>query len=107
MDTADGAFMSHAYDWAFSNPVRRVYYNITVTTLSVTVALLVGSIELLQVVATKLSLDSGFWVWLETLDFGRIGYAMVALFVLTWAISVAVWKGRRIEERWGGFVKAD
>jgi len=107
MDTIDGAFMAHAYSWAFSSPIRKVYYNITVTTLSVTVALLVGSIELLQVVAAKLSLDSGFWGWLESLDFGRIGYAMVALFVLTWAISVAVWKGRRIEERWGGFVKAD
>ena len=77
MDTADGAFMSQAYGWAFSNPIRKVYYNITVTTLSVTVALLIGSIELLQVLSAKLALDGGFWDWLNNLDFGHIGYAIV------------------------------
>src|SRR5881398_2866307 len=73
MDTADGAFMSHAYGWAFSNPIRKVYYNITVTSLSVAVALLVGTIELLQVTAARLSLDGAFWTFLAGLDFGRIG----------------------------------
>ena len=63
MDTADGAFMSQAYGWAFSNPIRKVYYNITVTTLSVTVALLIGTVELLQVAATKFGLDGGFWAF--------------------------------------------
>jgi high-affinity nickel-transport protein len=105
MDTADGAFMSQAYGWAFSNPIRKIYYNITVTTLSVAVALVIGSIELLQVVSTKFSLDSGFWSFLNDLDFGKIGYAIVIVFVLTWAVSVAVWKRRRIEERWGAFVR--
>jgi high-affinity nickel-transport protein len=104
MDTADGAFMSHAYGWAFSNPVRKVYYNITVTTLSVTVALVIGTVELLQVVAQRLSLDSGFWGWLGALSFGNIGYAVVGLFVLTWAASIVIWKARRIEERWGSLV---
>jgi nickel/cobalt transporter (NiCoT) family protein len=94
MDTADGAFMSQAYGWAFSNPVRKVYYNITVTSLSVTVALVVGSIELLQVLAG----------WPAGLDFEKLGYGIVVLFVLTWAASVAIWKGRRIEERWQSFV---
>jgi high-affinity nickel-transport protein len=93
MDTADGAFMSQAYGWAFSNPVRKVYYNITVTSLSVAVALFVGSIELLQVVG-----------WRNAPDFERLGYAIVALFALTWAASVAIWKGRRIEERWCGTI---
>jgi high-affinity nickel-transport protein len=106
MDTADGAFMSQAYGWAFSNPVRKVYYNITVTSLSVAVALAVGSVELLQVVAAKLRLESGFWGWLDALDFEVLGYAIVGLFVVTWAASVAIWKGRRIEERWRGFVDA-
>ena len=100
LDTADGAFMSQAYGWAFSNPVRKVYYNMTVTSLSVTVALAIGSIELLQVAATKLSLEGGFWSGLQELDFGKLGYAIVALFVVTWAASAVVWKTRRIEERW-------
>ena len=104
MDTADGAFMSQAYGWAFSNPVRRVYYNITVTSLSVAVALLIGSIELLQVASAKLGLDSGFWRFLDGLDFGLIGYAIVALFVLTWAASAVVWRARRIEQRWSALV---
>jgi high-affinity nickel-transport protein len=104
MDTADGAFMSQAYGWAFSNPVRKVYYNLTVTTLSVAVALVVGTIELLQVAATKFGLDSGFWAFLNNLDFGTMGYGIVGLFVLTWAISLIVWKTRRIEQRWGSYV---
>src|SRR5713226_5315505 len=89
MDTADGAFMAHAYGWAFSSPVRKVYYNLTVTTLSVTVALGIGLIELLQVAARS--------TWL---DFNALGYGMVALFVLTWTVSAVIWKTRRIEERW-------
>ncbi len=105
MDTADGVFMSQAYGWAFSNPIRRVYYNITVTSLSVAVALLVGTIELLQVAATRLGLETGFWGFLGSLDLGTIGYGIVALFVLTWAVSVAIWKTRRIERRWGAFVE--
>src|SRR4029078_6048167 len=84
MDTADGAFMSHAYGWAFSNPVRKVYYNITVTTLSVAVALAIGTIELLHAVSTKFVLDSGVWAALDTLDFSHLGYLVVALFILTW-----------------------
>jgi high-affinity nickel-transport protein len=90
MDTADGAFMSHAYTWAFSNPVRKVYYNLTVTTLSVVVALGVGSVELLQVLGTP-----GLQV-----DFNLLGYGIVGLFVMTWAASAVVWKVGRVEERW-------
>jgi high-affinity nickel-transport protein len=105
MDTADGAFMSHAYGWAFSNPVRKVYYNITVTSLSVAVALVIGMIELLQVTASKLSLGGGFWETLAALDFGKIGYVVVALFVVTWGVSLLLWRTRRIEERWGRLVE--
>jgi high-affinity nickel-transport protein len=105
MDTADGAFMSHAYGWAFSNPVRKVYYNITVTSLSVAVALVIGVIELLQVTAAKLSLSGGFWAFLGRLDFGRLGYAVVGMFFVTWAFSLIVWKTRRIEARWSGMVE--
>jgi high-affinity nickel-transport protein len=100
MDTLDGAFMSQAYGWAFSNPVRKVYYNITVTSLSVIVALAIGTVELLQVMSSRLALSGGFWTWLNGLDFGTLGYVIVALFVLMWATSVAVWKLTNIEERW-------
>jgi high-affinity nickel-transport protein len=96
--------MSHAYGWAFSNPVRKVYYNITVTSLSVTVALAIGMIELLQVTAAKFSLSGGFWTFLDDLDFGRIGYAVVGMFIVTWAFSIIVWKTRRIEARWGNML---
>ena len=92
MDTADGAFMSHAYGWAFSNPIRKVYYNITVTSLSVAVALIIGMIELLQVLAAKFSLEGGFWAFLANLDFGHIGYVVVGLFLAAWALSVLLWK---------------
>src|SRR5690348_5231410 len=88
MDTADGAFMSHAYTWAVSNPVRRVYYNITVTTLSVTVALGIGMVELLQVLSDRLD----FWGWLGTVSFNALGYGIVGLFVATWLTSALVWR---------------
>ena len=105
MDTADGAFMSHAYGWAFSNPIRKVYYNITVTSLSVAVALVIGMIELLQVTAAKFSLDGGFWAFLDNLDFGHIGYVVVGLFVATWLFSLTLWKTRRIEQRWSSLLE--
>jgi len=105
MDTIDGAFMSHAYGWAFSNPIRKVYYNITVTSLSVAAALLIGMIELLQVAAAKFSLSGGFWSVLDNLDFGKIGYVVVGLFVATWAFSLILWKARRIEVRWGDMIE--
>ena len=92
LDTADGAFMAHAYGWAFSNPVRKVYYNLTVTSLSVVVALGIGSVELLQALVR--------WSWLRALDFGALGYGMAALFVVTWLGSAVIWKARRVEERW-------
>jgi high-affinity nickel-transport protein len=101
IDTVDGAFMSHAYGWAFSNPIRRVYYNITVTSSSVAVALIIGMIELLQVVASRLSLSGGFWTFVNDLDFGEIGYAVVALFVITWAGAAVLWKTGGLEDRWG------
>jgi high-affinity nickel-transport protein len=106
MDTADGAFMSQAYGWAFSNPIRKVYYNITVTSLSVTVALAVGSVELLQVFTTRFGLNSGVWGWVNALNFENLGYGIVGLFIVTWAGSVVIWKTRRIDEQWGNALRA-
>jgi high-affinity nickel-transport protein len=106
MDTADGVFMAKAYGWAFSSPVRKVFYNLTVTSLSVLVALAVGSVELLQVMSDRLGLEGGFWSWLGSLDFEVLGYVIVGMFVLTWAIATLIWKVRRIEERWSARAEA-
>jgi nickel/cobalt transporter (NiCoT) family protein len=100
MDTIDGAFMSKAYGWAFGNPVRRIYYNITVTALSVAVALIIGVIELGGLLADKTGITSGPLAALGDIDLEYVGYGIVGLFFLTWLVSVAVWKYGRIEERW-------
>ncbi len=100
LDTIDGAFMNFAYGWAFSKPVRKVFYNITITALSVAVALVIGVIELLAVFADKLELSGGPFGWASHVDLNYVGYAIVGLFVATWAIALAVWRFGRIEEKW-------
>ena len=100
LDTIDGAFMNFAYGWAFSKPVRKVFYNITVTALSVAVALLVGVIELAAVLQAKLGLTGGVWDRVAALDLNDVGYVIVALFLVTWITALAVWRFARIEERW-------
>ena len=100
LDTIDGSFMNFAYGWAFSKPVRKIYYNITITGLSVAVAFIVGSIELLSITANRLSLHGGFWAWVSGLNLNFVGYFIVGLFVLTWALAFAVWRIGRIEEKW-------
>jgi high-affinity nickel-transport protein len=100
MDTADGVFMTNAYKWAFSTPLRKVYYNLTVTTLSVMAALLIGMIELAQVFSEKMNLNSGGWKWIQNLEISWMGYFLVALFLLSWLLSYVVWKVFKIEERW-------
>ncbi|BBU23458.1 HoxN/HupN/NixA family nickel/cobalt transporter [Mycobacterium xenopi] len=100
LDTVDGSFMNFAYGWAFSNPVRKVYYNITITGLSVAVALLVGSVELLGLLAEQFGWTGAFWDWIGGLDLNTVGFAIVALFVLTWVVALLVWRYGRIEEKW-------
>ena len=100
LDTIDGAFMNYAYGWAFSKPVRKVFYNITITALSVAVALIIGVIELMQVLTNKLSLTGGVWDFFATVDLNYVGYVIVGLFVATWAIALTVWRFGRIEEKW-------
>jgi high-affinity nickel-transport protein len=88
VDTADGAFMSLAYGWAFGTPVRRVFYNIAVTGLSVALALAVGTVQLLSLLGPP------------PVDLSMAGYLAVGLFVVVWAGAVAIWRLGRIEERW-------
>ena len=105
LDTIDGAFMNFAYGWAFSQPVRKVFYNITVTALSVAVALLIGMIELTAVFADRFSLTGGVFGWVSGLDLNYVGYAIVGLFVVTWILALAVWRFGRIEEKWTAGLK--
>src|SRR5271154_2437361 len=100
LDTIDGSFMNFAYGWAFSNPVRKIYYNITITGLSVAVALLIGSIELLGLFAGQLGWRGAFWDWLGGLDLNTVGFAVVGMFILTWVVALLVWRYARIEEKW-------
>ena len=100
LDTIDGCFMNFAYGWAFSKPVRKVYYNITITGLSVAVALIIGVIELVSILTEKLDITTGPLAAIAGLDLNHVGYAIVALFVVTWLVALAVWRYGRIEQRW-------
>jgi nickel/cobalt transporter (NiCoT) family protein len=100
LDTIDGSFMNFAYGWAFSNPVRKIYYNITITGLSVAVALVIGSVELLGLFAGQFGWRGTFWTWVSGLDLNTVGFLVVGMFVLTWALAVLVWRFGRIEEKW-------
>ena len=101
-DTLDGCFMNFAYGWAFSRPVRKVYYNLVVTGLSVAVAFLIGTIELLGLLATQLGLRGGIWRAVGSVNINTAGLAIAALFVVTWVVALAVWRLGRIETRWSG-----
>ncbi|WP_092651922.1 HoxN/HupN/NixA family nickel/cobalt transporter [Actinopolymorpha singaporensis] len=99
-DTADGVFMSRAYGWAFLKPIRKVFYNLTVTVLSVTVALVIGALVLIGLLVDRLHIKTEPLAWLASLDLEYVGFGIVGLFVLTWAAALTVWKVGRIEQRW-------
>jgi high-affinity nickel-transport protein len=100
LDTIDGSFMNFAYGWAFSKPVRKVYYNMTVTGLSVAVALVIGTVELLGLLANELALKGAFWQWVSKINLNTLGFVIVAMFVLTWAVALLIWRVAGVEERW-------
>ncbi len=101
MDTADGAFMAKAYSWAFTSPIRKVFYNLTMTSLSVFVALFIGMIELMQALIQAFDLKGGVFAAIAGFDLiGRAGYVVVAAFVVAWGAALLIYKARRIDERW-------
>jgi high-affinity nickel-transport protein len=100
LDTLDGAFMNVAYGWAFARPVRKIYYNITVTALSVAVALIIGGIEIIGLLSEKAGITTGPLAAIAGVDLEYVGYGIVLLFVVTWALAVTIWKVGRIDERW-------
>jgi high-affinity nickel-transport protein len=99
LDTLDGSFMNFAYGWAFAKPVRKLYYNITITGLSVLVALVIGTIELGGLLTNRLGLRGAVAGWLQNFNMGTAGFVIVGLFAATWAIALVVWRVGRIEER--------
>jgi len=100
LDTIDGSFMNFAYGWAFSKPVRKVYYNIVITGLSVLVALFIGGLEVAQVFAGQLNLTGGFWNYANAFNINKAGFIIVGMFVAVWAVALIVWRFGKIESRW-------
>jgi len=100
LDTIDGSFMNFAYGWAFSRPVRKVYYNIVITGLSVLVAIFIGGLEVAQVFANQLNLTGGFWTYASNFNINRAGFIIVGMFVAVWALALLLWRFGNIERRW-------
>jgi high-affinity nickel-transport protein len=99
-DTIDGCFMNFAYDWAFAKPIRKVYYNMTITGLSVFVAMFIGTIEILGLIGQEYDLGGGFWTFMGNFDINKAGFVIVGIFVLTWIAALAIWHFGKIEQKW-------
>ena len=101
MDTIDGIFMNFAYSWAFFNPVRKVYYNLAITGLSVAICFFIGTIEVLGLLPVELGgLHGSFWSFMANFDINKAGFVIVGMFVVCWAGALAFWKFGRVEEKW-------
>ncbi len=103
MDTSDGLFMNVAYGWAFFNPVRKVYYNLAITGLSVAICVFIGGIETLSLVPLEIhgvSQTSGFWGFMYNFNINTAGFVIVGMFILTWTAAILIWRYAHIEEKW-------
>jgi high-affinity nickel-transport protein len=101
-DTLDGWFMNLAYGWAFARPVRRVYYNLVITGLSIAVAFLIGTIEIFGLLSAELHIHGGFWEVMANFNINKAGFAIVGLFILVWVAALGYWKLGGVEARWTG-----
>jgi nickel/cobalt transporter (NiCoT) family protein len=99
-DTLDGCFMNFAYGWAFARPVRKVYYNLVITGLSIAAAFLIGTVEILGVLTGEMHLHGGFWTFMANFDINKAGFTIAGLFVVVWVAAGAVWRFGNIESRW-------
>jgi high-affinity nickel-transport protein len=106
-DTLDGAFMNFAYGWAFARPVRKVYYNLVITGLSIGAAFIIGTIELLGVLTGELHLRGAFWDLMANFDINVAGFVIAVMFVAVWAAALAYWRWGKVEDRWGANVAAE
>jgi high-affinity nickel-transport protein len=108
MDTIDGIFMNFAYSWAFFNPVRKVYYNMAITGLSVAICFVIGTIEVLGILPTDLSgahLNGGFWKYMAGFNINTAGFVIVGMFIVTWSGALAFWRFGHVEEKWSARLK--
>ena len=99
-DTIDGCFMNFAYGWAFARPIRKVYYNIIITGLSVAAAFLIGTIELLGLLPSEFNLHGGFWNFMSHFNINVAGFIIVGMFAVTWLVALSIWRFGRVEQRW-------
>jgi len=99
-DTVDGCFMNFAYGWAFARPVRKVYYNLVITGLSIAVAFLIGTIEIIGLLSGELRIHGGFWDFIANFDINKAGFAIAGLFVVVWAAAIIYWKLAKLDRRW-------
>jgi high-affinity nickel-transport protein len=99
-DTLDGCFMNFAYGWAFARPVRKIYYNLVITGLSIAVAFIVGTIEIIGVLVQELHLRGGFWDFMANFDINRAGFIIAGVFVVVWTIALIYWRVGKVEARW-------
>jgi high-affinity nickel-transport protein len=103
MDTTDGLFMNLAYGWAFFNPVRKVYYNLAITGLSVSICLFIAGIEALGLFPYEikgLSRTHGFWGFVSHFNINVAGFVIVGMFIFVWLAALLIWRFGRIEEKW-------
>ncbi len=101
MDTLDCIFMNVAYGWAFFNPVRKIFYNLAITGLSVAICFFIGTIEVLGLLPQELHLKGAFWRFMSGFDINRAGFIIVGMFVVTWVGAVLIWRYGKIEDKWG------
>ena len=106
-DTADGCFMNFAYGWAFARPVRKVYYNLVITGLSIAVAFLIGTIEIFGLLSGELHIHGGFWDFMTNFNINKAGFAIAGLFLAVWAIAIGYWRIAKVETRWAAQPAAD
>jgi high-affinity nickel-transport protein len=105
-DTLDGMFMNFAYGWAFARPVRKVYYNLVITGLSIAAAFLIGTIEILGVLTSQFDLHGGFWDFMANFNINVAGFCIAGLFIVIWAAAIAYWRYGKVERRWSAGVTA-
>jgi nickel/cobalt transporter (NiCoT) family protein len=106
-DTLDGAFMNFAYGWAFARPVRKVYYNLVITALSIGAAFIIGTIEILGILTTEMHLHGAFWDLMANFNINLAGFCIAALFVAVWAAALIYWRLGQVEARWSASMASD